>query len=70
MKKRAAACRQSGAVPVLPRYRFLICLHTLAHLLPYTVRLLGGFHIAADQEPATGLDRARLQELLAYLLIP
>jgi hypothetical protein len=34
-----------------------------------SIRLLGGFQIANGQEPATNLERARLQELLAYLLL-
>jgi DNA-binding SARP family transcriptional activator len=34
-----------------------------------TIRLLGGFQIANGQEPATNLERVRLQELLAYLLL-
>ena len=34
-----------------------------------SIHLLGGFQIANEQEPATNLERARLQELLAYLLL-
>jgi len=34
-----------------------------------SIRLLGGFQIANGQEPATNLERARLHELLAYLLL-
>jgi DNA-binding SARP family transcriptional activator len=34
-----------------------------------TVFLLGGFRLTAEQEPVTGLERPRLQELLAYLLL-
>jgi DNA-binding SARP family transcriptional activator len=34
-----------------------------------SIRLLGGFQIANGQEPATNLERARRQELLAYLLL-
>jgi DNA-binding SARP family transcriptional activator len=34
-----------------------------------SIRLLGGLQIANGQEPATNLERARLQDLLAYLLL-
>jgi DNA-binding SARP family transcriptional activator/tetratricopeptide (TPR) repeat protein len=34
-----------------------------------TIHLLGGFRLTAEQEPVTGLERPRLQELLAYLLL-
>jgi DNA-binding SARP family transcriptional activator len=34
-----------------------------------TIHLLGGFRLTANQEPVTGLERPRLQELLAYLLL-
>ncbi len=34
-----------------------------------TVHLLGGFRIATGHEKVTGLDQARLQRLLAYLLL-
>ena len=34
-----------------------------------TVHLLGGFHITAGHEKVTGLDQARLQRLLVYLLL-
>jgi DNA-binding SARP family transcriptional activator len=34
-----------------------------------TICLLGSFQVANGQEPVTGLERARLQELLAYLLL-
>jgi DNA-binding SARP family transcriptional activator len=34
-----------------------------------TIHLLGSFRLTADQEPVTGLERPRLQELLAYLLL-
>jgi hypothetical protein len=33
-----------------------------------TIHLLGGFRLTAEQAPVTGLERPRLQELLAYLL--
>ena len=34
-----------------------------------TVHLLGGFRIATGQEKVAGLDQARLQRLLVYLLL-
>jgi len=34
-----------------------------------TIHLLGRFHIASGQDEVTGLDRARVQELLTYLLL-
>jgi DNA-binding SARP family transcriptional activator len=34
-----------------------------------TIHLLGGFRLTAELEPVTGLERLRLQELLAYLLL-
>ena len=34
-----------------------------------TVHLLGGFRIATGHEKVTGLDQARLQRLLVYLLL-
>lgn len=34
-----------------------------------TIRLLGGFQMAVAGHPVTGMDQARLQELLAYLVL-
>jgi hypothetical protein len=34
-----------------------------------TIHLLGGFRLSVEQAPVTGLERPRLQELLAYLLL-
>lgn len=36
---------------------------------PLTIRLLGGFQMAVGGQPVTGMDQARLQELLAYLVL-
>ena len=34
-----------------------------------TIRLLGSFQMAKGEEPVAGLNQARLQELLVYLVL-